>query len=73
MGLIGAWLGSLYFGVPTAIMWSIHRHRATLSAAPNFAFELCLKNVRDDDIPGLDLSSKFKGMSNGRAHQRRGC
>ncbi len=70
MGLIGAWLGCLYFGAPTAIMpplsflanparwlWSIHRHRATLSAAPNFAFELCLKNVKDEDIRGLDLSS----------------
>ncbi len=70
MGLIGAWLGCLYYGAPTAVMpplsflanparwlWSIHRHRATLSAAPNFAFELCLKNVRDEDIRGLDLSS----------------
>ncbi len=70
MGLIGAWLGCLYFGVPTAIMpplsfianparwlWSMHRHRATLSAAPNFAFELCIKNVRDEDLTGLDLSS----------------
>ncbi|MDH3667689.1 MAG: AMP-binding protein [Paracoccaceae bacterium] len=70
MGLIGAWLGCLYYGAPTAIMpplgfladparwlWSIHRHRATLSVAPNFAFELCLKNVRDDDIKNLDLSS----------------
>jgi 1-acyl-sn-glycerol-3-phosphate acyltransferase len=70
MGLIGAWLGSLYYGAPTAIMpplaflanpgrwlWSIHRHRATLSAAPNFAFELCLKGVRDEDLRGLDLSS----------------
>jgi 1-acyl-sn-glycerol-3-phosphate acyltransferase len=70
MGLIGAWLGSLYYGAPLAVMpplaflanparwlWSIHRHRATLSAAPNFAFELCLKSVRDDDIAGLDLGS----------------
>jgi len=70
MGLIGAWLGSLYYGAPLAVMsplaflanparwlWSIHRHRATLSAAPNFAFELCLKGVRDEDIQGLDLSS----------------
>jgi acyl-CoA synthetase (AMP-forming)/AMP-acid ligase II/acyl carrier protein len=70
MGLIGAWLGCLYYGVPTAIMpplafladparwlWSIHRHKATLSAAPNFAYELCLKNIRDDDIRDLDLSS----------------
>jgi acyl-CoA synthetase (AMP-forming)/AMP-acid ligase II/acyl carrier protein len=70
MGLIGAWLGSLYYGAPATIMpplaflasparwlWSIHRHRATLTAAPNFAFELCLKSIRDEDIAGLDLGS----------------
>lgn len=70
MGLIGAWLGTLHYGVPTVIMpplafladpgrWlrAISRHRATLSAAPNFAFELCCKNVRDEDIKELDLSS----------------
>ncbi|MDP2620955.1 MAG: AMP-binding protein [Hyphomicrobiales bacterium] len=70
MGLIGAWFGCLYYGAPAVIMpplafladparwlWAIHRHRATLSAAPNFAFELCLKNIRDADIDGLDLST----------------
>ncbi len=70
MGLIGAWLGTLYYGAPTIIMpplafladpgrWLrvMGRHRATLSAAPNFAFELCCKNVRDEDIQGLDLGS----------------
>jgi 1-acyl-sn-glycerol-3-phosphate acyltransferase len=70
MGLIGAWLGTLYYGAPTIIMpplafladpgrWlrAIARHRATLSAAPNFAFELCCKNVRDEDMQGFDLSS----------------
>jgi 1-acyl-sn-glycerol-3-phosphate acyltransferase len=70
MGLIGAWFGCLYYGAPTVIMpplafladparWlrAIHAHRATLSAAPNFAYELCLKNIRDADIEGLDLSS----------------
>jgi acyl-CoA synthetase (AMP-forming)/AMP-acid ligase II len=70
MGLIGAWLGSLYFAAPVSIMpplaflanpvrWlsTIHRHRATLSAAPNFAFELCMKSIGDDEIQGLDLSS----------------
>lgn len=70
MGLIGACLGSLYFGFPLVVMsplaflarparwlWAIHRHRGTLSAAPNFAYELCLRSVQDHDIEGLDLSS----------------
>ena len=69
MGLIGAWLGSLYFGIPLVSMsplaflarplkWlaAIHRHRGTLSAAPNFAYELCLKRIHDDELRGLDLS-----------------
>ncbi len=70
MGLIGAWLGSLYYGMPLVLMsplaflirparwlWTIHRHRATLTAAPNFAYELCLSKVQESDIEGLDLSS----------------
>ena len=70
MGLIGAWLGSLYFGAPLYIMspltflarpqswlWAIHRFRGTISAAPNFAFELCLDKIDDGALTGLDLSS----------------
>jgi 1-acyl-sn-glycerol-3-phosphate acyltransferase len=70
MGLIGAWLGSLYYGIPLVLMsplaflthpvrwlWTIHRHHGTLTAAPNFAYELCLSKVEDSDIEGLDLSS----------------
>ena len=70
MGLIGACLGSLHQGIPLAVMsplrflrrpaswlWAIHQHRGTLSAAPNFAYELCLRNIHDEDIQGLDLSS----------------
>ena len=70
MGLIGAWLGSLYYGLPLVVMsplsflarpsrwlWAIHRHRGTLSAAPNFAYELCLSKVDEAEIEGLDLSS----------------
>ncbi len=70
MGLIGSWLASLYFGFPIVIMsplaflarpqrwlWAIHRHRGTLSAAPNFAYELCLRKIDDRDLEGLDLSS----------------
>ncbi len=70
MGLIASWLGSLYFSIPFVLMsplaflarpqrwlWAIHRHRGTLSGAPNFAYELCLRKIRDSDIEGLDLSS----------------
>jgi len=70
MGLIASWLASLYFGFPAVIMsplaflarpqrwlWAIHRHRGTLSAAPNFAYELCMRKIDDRDLEGLDLSS----------------
>jgi 1-acyl-sn-glycerol-3-phosphate acyltransferase len=70
MGLIGCWMGALYFGLPLVLMspltflarpsrwlWAIHRHRGTLSAAPNFAYELCINKVPDEEIEGLDLSS----------------
>jgi 1-acyl-sn-glycerol-3-phosphate acyltransferase len=70
MGLIGAWLGSLYYAMPLVLMsplaflarpsrwlWRIHHHRGTLSAAPNFAYELCLSKVAEEDIEGLDLGS----------------
>ncbi len=77
MGLIGAWLGSLYYGVPLVLLsplsflvrperwlWAIHRYRGTLSAAPNFAFELCARKIEDDAIKGLDLSS-LRAIANG--------
>jgi acyl carrier protein len=69
MGLIGTWLGNLYHGGPLVLMspldflarperWlqNIHRHRATATAAPNFAFELCLRRVPDAVIAQIDLS-----------------
>jgi acyl carrier protein len=77
MGLIGAWLGTLYYAAPAVIMsplrfmarphswlWAIHRHRATLSAAPNFAFELCLHKVKEKALEGLDLGS-LRMVANG--------
>jgi 1-acyl-sn-glycerol-3-phosphate acyltransferase len=70
MGLIGAWLASMYFGVPVSIMsplaflarparwlWAIHSHGATVSPAPNFAFDLVARKVTDNEIEGLDLST----------------
>lgn len=70
MGLIGMWLGSLYFGIPLILLtpftflnhperwlWAIHYHRGTLSGAPNFAYELCIRKIDHGLIEGLDLSS----------------
>ncbi len=70
LGLIGACIGSLCVGYrlvllsplaflakPSRWLWAIHRHRATVSAAPNFAYELCLSKLPDTEIEGLDLSS----------------
>jgi 1-acyl-sn-glycerol-3-phosphate acyltransferase len=70
MGLIGAWLTPLVFGIPVAIfsplaflsrphrwLWTIHRRRGTISPAPNFAYELAARKIADPDVEGLDLSS----------------
>lgn len=70
MGLIGCWLSCLYFAAPLVLMspidfltrpvrWlqAISRYRATLSAAPNFAYEICLTRLTDDQLTGIDLSS----------------
>ncbi len=70
MGLIGAWLGSLYYGFRLVVMpplaflarperwlWAIHRYRGTLSAAPNFGYEISCRRIDDSAIQGLDLSS----------------
>ena len=69
MGLMN-WLAAMYFGIPAVILspltfltrperwlWAIHYHRGTLSGAPNFAYELCVKKINPKDIEGLDLSS----------------
>jgi 1-acyl-sn-glycerol-3-phosphate acyltransferase len=70
MGLIGAWMASLYFGMPLVLMsplgflarparWLqlLSRHRGTLSAAPNFAYELCARKAADEELAGVDLSA----------------
>lgn len=70
MGLIGAWLGSLYHAFPLTVLsplsflnrperwlWAMHYHRGTLSAGPNFAYELCIRKIEPSSIEGLDLSA----------------
>ena len=70
LGLIGAWLGSLYYAMPLVLMsplfflarpvrWleAIHRYRATLSGGPNFAYEMCRRRIAETELEGLDLGS----------------
>jgi acyl-CoA synthetase (AMP-forming)/AMP-acid ligase II len=47
----------LFVAVPGAWLRAISRHRGTVTAAPNFAFGLCLKRIHDDELEGVDLSS----------------
>jgi len=77
MGLIGAWLCPLYGGLPLVVMsplhflarpsrwlWAIHRYRGTISAGPNFAFELAASRIDERELEGLDLAS-WKWAFNG--------
>jgi fatty-acyl-CoA synthase len=70
MGLIGAWLMPLYFGLPVVVLsplaflsrparWlrAFHRYGGTIGAAPNFAYELAAAKISDEEIQGLDLSA----------------
>jgi fatty-acyl-CoA synthase len=77
MGLIGAWLTLMLHGVPLVVMsplafltrperWlqAISKHRGTITAAPNFAYELCVRKISDKAMEGVDLSS-MRVMMNG--------
>ncbi len=77
MGLIGNILQTLYLGVHCVLMspasflqkpfrWlnSISRYRATTSGAPNFAYDLCIKQINAEQKEQLDLSS-WKTAFNG--------
>ena len=70
MGLIGMLLSAVYTCVdtivmspvlflkrPTAWLEAISTYRGTVSFAPNFAYELCLRRVKPSQIDALDLSS----------------
>ena len=70
MGLVGMALGPLYSARPGVLLpapvfvkrpaeWlrAITRFRGSVSFAPNFAYDLCVRRVKDRDLDGLDLSS----------------
>lgn len=69
MGLIGCLLSAVFqpahlvllapetfLSRPALWLRAIWRHRATVSPAPDFAFGLCLKRIRDEELENVDLS-----------------
>lgn len=69
-GLVGAVLAGLYHGNRLVLMSPVHfaqspvrwlaaitRYRGTHTGAPNFAYELCCRKIRDTDFESLDLGS----------------
>lgn len=69
MGLIGFVVGPLFTNVPCVFLptasfvrapraWldKIHEHRGTITYAPNFAYALVAKRLKDKEVEGLDLS-----------------
>ncbi len=68
MGLIGFVLGTLICDLPTVLLpteafvrrpgtWmdAISKHGGTITFAPNFAYALAARRMRDQDLEGLDL------------------
>lgn len=69
MGLIGGILTPLAADIPVTLMspvsflrrplaWlrMVSRYGATITGAPNFAYDLCVRRATDADVAGLDLS-----------------
>ena len=47
----------VFLARPAVWLRAISRKRATIAVAPNFAYGLCLRRVRERDLEGVDLSS----------------
>lgn len=69
MGLIGNVFQPLYLGVtsilfsamsfltsPSTWLHAISKWRVTSSGGPDFAYDLCVRQITDEDLEGLDLS-----------------
>lgn len=70
MGLMGGILQPVFEGFPVVLMSPMHfiqrpvrwlramsKYRSTATGAPNFAFDLCVDQVEDDELEGIDLSA----------------
>jgi fatty-acyl-CoA synthase len=47
----------LFLKRPARWLDAISRHRGTISFGPNFAYALCVKRIKEQEMAGLDLSS----------------
>ena len=68
MGLVGVVQHAIYAGMSAVLMaplvirrpvqWlrAISNYRASISGAPNFAYDLCVDRVKDEAAAGLDLN-----------------
>lgn len=76
MGLIGTTLHPIYLGASSVLMtpasflrqplrWlkAISDYRAEVSVAPNFAYELCVEQISEEQREGLDLSCWTHALS----------
>lgn len=70
MGLVGGLLMPLYIGRVNMMMspmtflqrparWlqAISKYKVSISGGPNFAYQLCVDKIADDELVGVDLSS----------------
>jgi acyl-CoA synthetase (AMP-forming)/AMP-acid ligase II len=70
MGLIGGVLGPLYGGFPLVLFspftflqrpyrWlqAVTKYRATTTGGPNFAYELCVRRITEEQMAEMDLST----------------
>lgn len=78
LGLVGGVLMTLYVGITTVVMspgaflmrpmrWleAMSRHGAVISAAPNFAYEWCVKRSTPQQRAALDLSNWSVALNGG--------
>jgi fatty-acyl-CoA synthase len=69
MGLIGCLLSAVtypgplvllppeaFLGRPALWLRALSRHRGTMSVAPSFAYAVCSRRIRDEEMEGVDLS-----------------
>jgi acyl-CoA synthetase (AMP-forming)/AMP-acid ligase II len=76
MGLIGFALQPIFSGFPAVLFqpllflqnplrWlqAITRYRGTISGGPNFAYDLCVKKITEEEKAGLELSSWTEALN----------